>query len=161
MRQHPIGTGPVQIRRVQAQRVHQGDAQPGLLEAGPALSRRHRIHHHQEPVDGDVGLHRRQVRHDVSLQRDDPADEGHQEPDAAGDLRDRRRAASTATCSSTATSRPSTTPICGGRWRWPSTARRSSTSSPKARATSAAVLQPPPDGLWGMPPDMLKELAGL
>ena len=35
---------PLQIRRVQAERVHQGCPQPRLLEAGPALSRRHRIH---------------------------------------------------------------------------------------------------------------------
>ena len=31
---------PVQIRRVQAQRIHQGGEEPGLLEAGAALSRR-------------------------------------------------------------------------------------------------------------------------
>ncbi len=42
---------PLQIRRVQAERGDQGDEKPGLLEAGPALSRRHRIHDHQEPVD--------------------------------------------------------------------------------------------------------------
>ena len=35
---------PVQIRRVQAQRVDQDRPQPGLLEEGPALSRRDRIH---------------------------------------------------------------------------------------------------------------------
>ena len=34
---------PVQIRRIQAEPVDQGRAQPGLLEAGPALSRRHRV----------------------------------------------------------------------------------------------------------------------
>ena len=56
---------PVQIRRVQAERVHQGGAKPGLLEAGPALSRRHRIHDHPEPFDRDPGLRRRQVRHDL------------------------------------------------------------------------------------------------
>ena len=57
---------PVQIRRVQAERVHQARAQPGLLEAGPALSRRHRVHDHPEPLDRDPGLHRRQVRHDLA-----------------------------------------------------------------------------------------------
>ena len=41
---------PVQIRRVQAERVHQGDAQPGLLEDGPALSRRHRVYDHHAIV---------------------------------------------------------------------------------------------------------------
>ena len=41
--------GPVQIRRVQAERGGQDGAQPGLLEAGPALSRRHRMAHHAGP----------------------------------------------------------------------------------------------------------------
>ena len=43
----------VQVRRVQGQRIDQADPQPGLLEEGPALSRRHRVHHHPEPLDRD------------------------------------------------------------------------------------------------------------
>ena len=78
---------PVQIRRVQAERVDPADPQPGLLETGPALSRRHRIYDHPEPLDGAAGLCRRQARHDLSLRGDRPAAEGHQEPGAAGDLR--------------------------------------------------------------------------
>ena len=42
----------VQVRRVQGQRIHQAHPQPGLLEEGPAVSRRHRIHHHHQPLDG-------------------------------------------------------------------------------------------------------------
>src|ERR1700746_2236801 len=49
---------PVQICRIQAERIHQGDAQRGLLETGPALSRRHRVYDHQKPVDRDPGLRR-------------------------------------------------------------------------------------------------------
>ena len=56
---------PVQIRRVQAERIDQADPQPGLLEDGPALSRRHRVHDHPEPLDRDPRLRRRQVRHDL------------------------------------------------------------------------------------------------
>ena len=78
----------LQVRRLQGEPVHQGGAQPGLLEAGPALSRRHRVHHHEERGDGDDGLRLGQVRHDVSLQRDDPDHEGHQAADAVGDVRD-------------------------------------------------------------------------
>src|SRR5438270_199174 len=44
---------PVQICRVQAERAHQGGEEPGLLETGPALSRRHRLDHHQG--SGDAG----------------------------------------------------------------------------------------------------------
>ena len=41
---------PVQARLVQAVRPRQAGAQPGLLEAGPALSRRHRVHHRLQPA---------------------------------------------------------------------------------------------------------------
>ena len=52
MRQHPIGTGPFKFVEFKPNEVHQGHPQPGLLEEGPAISRRHRIYDHQEPVDG-------------------------------------------------------------------------------------------------------------
>ena len=76
----------------------------------------------------DPRLRRRQVRHDLPDRGDDPAAEGRQEPGAAGDLRggadqrqhqpDRQpRRAAVRQCR-----------ICAGRWRWRSTARRSSTS---------------------------------
>ena len=39
----------LQIRRIQAERIHQGGQEPGLLEARPALSRRHRMDDHPEP----------------------------------------------------------------------------------------------------------------
>ena len=48
MRQHPIGTGPFKFVEFKPNEIDQGGAQPGLLEEGPALSRRHRIHDHQE-----------------------------------------------------------------------------------------------------------------
>ena len=59
--------GALQVRRVQGQPGHQGDPQPELLEAGPALSGRHRIHDHHQPLDRDPGFRGRQVRHDLSL----------------------------------------------------------------------------------------------
>src|SRR6266404_7988236 len=46
---------PLQIRRIQAERVHQGDAKRGLLETRPALSRWYSIYDHQEPLDRDIG----------------------------------------------------------------------------------------------------------
>ena len=44
--QHPIGTGPFKFVEFKPNERDQGDAQPGLLEAGPALSRRHRVYDH-------------------------------------------------------------------------------------------------------------------
>ena len=59
--------GAVQFRRIQAEPVDQGDAKPGLLETGPPVSRRHRVHNDSQPLDRDPGLRHRQVRHDLSL----------------------------------------------------------------------------------------------
>ena len=67
MRQHPIGTGPFKFVEFKPQRIHQAGQEHGLLEAGPALSRRHRVDDHPEPRDPDARLYRRQVRHDLSL----------------------------------------------------------------------------------------------
>ena len=78
---------PVQIRRVQAERGGPSGAKPGLLEAGPALSRRHRVAHHQGHRDAKPDLHRRQVRHLLALRHDGSVAGGRQEPGAAGDLR--------------------------------------------------------------------------
>ena len=67
MRQHPIGTGPfkfVEFKPNQSIKVVQ---EPGLLETGPALSRRRRVDDHPQPVDRDPRFYRRQFRHDLSL----------------------------------------------------------------------------------------------
>ena len=83
---------PLQIRRVQAERVDQGDAEPGLLEAGAALSRRHRIYDHPEPVDGNPGLRRRQIRHDISRASSIPLMKDLKEPGPQASARWRRGA---------------------------------------------------------------------
>ena len=78
---------PVQIRLVQAERVDPADPQPRLLEAGTALSRRHRMDDHPQPLDGAAGVCRGQGRHDLSVRGDRTAAEGHREPGARSDLR--------------------------------------------------------------------------
>src|SRR6516165_2092446 len=55
----------VQVRGVQAERVDQDHAKRRLLEEGPPLSRRHRVHHHPQSVDCDSCLRCRQVRNDL------------------------------------------------------------------------------------------------
>src|ERR1700732_5099667 len=87
MRQHPIGTGPFKFVDYKPNQYIKLARNPDYWKAGPALSRRRRIHDHPEPVDSDPRLHRRQVRHDLPLRGDHPAIEGHQDPGAAGDLR--------------------------------------------------------------------------
>ena len=63
----------VQVRLVRAVRARQAGAQHGLLEAGTALSRRHRVHHRHQLTDGAAELPRRPLRHHFPLGGDDPA----------------------------------------------------------------------------------------
>ena len=72
----------VQVRRVQVQPEHQARAQPELLEEGPALSRRHRIHDHHQPLDDAAGLRLGQVRRHLPLRDHRAAGGRRQEPDA-------------------------------------------------------------------------------
>ena len=72
----------LQVRRVQAERRHQGHQEHRLLEEGAALSRRHRVHHRAQPGDGDAELRLRPLRHHLPVGGDDPAPERHQEPAA-------------------------------------------------------------------------------
>ena len=67
MRSHPIGTGPFKFVEFKPNETDHGYEKPGLLESGAALSRRRRIYNHPQPVDGDIGICRRQVRHDLPL----------------------------------------------------------------------------------------------
>src|SRR6516165_3816870 len=50
--------------------------QPGLLEAGPALPRRHRVPYHQESGDPTTGAGQRRYRYDPSIFSDPGAAEG-------------------------------------------------------------------------------------
>src|SRR6516164_1837030 len=77
----------LQICRIQAQPVDQGDAQPGLLETRPPLSRRRRVDDYSKPLDRYARLHGWKFRHDLSLRGHDPDAEGRAQPDARGDLR--------------------------------------------------------------------------
>jgi len=63
----------VQIRRVQPERTYQADSQPAVLEKGPALPRRHRLHDHSRPLDSNAGFRLGEVRHDIPQQPFGPA----------------------------------------------------------------------------------------
>ena len=117
MRQHPIGTGPFKFVEYKPNQDIKLARNPDYWKPGrPYLDG---IEYTIIPNRSTaiLGLYRRQVRHDLPLRGDDPAVEGHQDPGAAGDLRDRhgqrvdRRAGQPRRC------RRSTIPMCGGRWR--------------------------------------------
>src|SRR5438477_5755357 len=85
----PDRYGPFQIRRIQAKRVDQADPQHRLLEAGPTLSRRHRIYDHPQRLYMDTGPRRPPIRSYRTRLRADIAVEGDQEPSAGDELRNR------------------------------------------------------------------------
>ena len=118
----------VQVRRVQGQRIDQAHPQSGLLEEGPAASRRHRVHHHPEPFDRDPGVCRRQVRHDVPDRGIDPAAQGRQGAGAERDLRGRADQRQHQHHRQLVRRRRSTIWTFAARWRWRSIARPSSRS---------------------------------
>ena len=89
MRQHPIGTGPFKFVEFKPNESIKLVRNPDYWKTGAALSRRHRIHDHPEPLDRDPRLHRRQVRPDLSLRGHDPGAEGRQSASAAGGVRSR------------------------------------------------------------------------
>ena len=129
---------PVQVRRVQGQRIDQAHQEPRLLQEGPAASRRHRIHHHYQPFDGHSRLCLGQVRHDVPDRGVDPAAEGRQDRRRRTRFAWSNRSTSRPTSSSTRPLRRSTISIFAARWRWRSIARPSSRSCSKDRRISAA-----------------------
>ena len=64
MRQHPIGTGPFKFGEFKPNESIKDNQKPSLLERGPALTRRDRVHDHTEHIDAGVGFHRREVQLD-------------------------------------------------------------------------------------------------
>jgi len=55
MRQHPIAPGAFKFSRIQPTNQSK-PSERGLLETGPAVSRRDRIHDRPEPLDRDPRL---------------------------------------------------------------------------------------------------------
>ena len=134
----PIGTGPFKFVEFKPNESIKVVAQPGLLEEGPALSRRDRIYVHRQPLDRDPGLRRRQFRplcpgHPVAA-----ADEAAEDAGAAGGVRDgavEHPAPDARQSRQAAVRQRRAAPRDGAD---ASTARPSSTSSATARARSAA-----------------------
>ena len=159
MRTKPVGTGPfkfVEFKQNEGIKIAQ---ESRLLEEGPALSRRHRVHHRAQPLDGDPELRLGPLRHHLPLGGDDPAAQGHQEP------------VPNAVCE--VTSMNNSTNLIVNRDAPPF-------DNPELRkalvlaldrkafidilnqgnAEVGGTMQPPKDGVWGLPADQLASVPG-
>ena len=160
MRTHPIGTGPFKFVEFKQNESIKLTQERELLEEGPAVSRRHRIHHHLEPGDGGARLRRRQGRHDLPDRDDGGADRRHQEAGSDRDLRDQADQRRPPISSSTARTRRSTISNCAKRWRWRIDRKAFIDIIFQGQADAGGTMLPGPEGVWGMPPDMLKTIPG-
>jgi peptide/nickel transport system substrate-binding protein len=94
MRRKPVGTGPFKLAEFKMNEGIKLVKNPDYWKKGPALSRRHRVHHHARPLDAHAVLHRRQVRHDLPVRRHGAAAQEHPARRAQGALhhaRERRQ----------------------------------------------------------------------
>ena len=109
---------PVQICRIQAERGDQGRCETRITgsRAGP-ISTASSGTIIPDIATRNPGLHRRQVRHRLALRPDGAAAERCEEPGAAGGLRADLDECQPQPDRQPRASRPSTTPICAGRWR--------------------------------------------
>ena len=74
MRRRPIGTGPFKFVSFDFEPVDQARQEPGLLEARPAVSRRHRDEHHRQPLDARPRVRGQGVRPDLRCRHHGAAD---------------------------------------------------------------------------------------
>src|SRR6266481_2214611 len=150
---------PVQIRRVQAERAYQSGTQFGLLEKWKALPRRDRIYCDPESVDCDPLIYRRQVRHDIPVRGDGASTERCQEPSAASDLR-----AGPANAHANLIINRDAPPFDDPQMRRALALALDRKAFidilTEGQGDVGGAMQPPPEGVWGLPPDMLKNLPG-
>ena len=159
MRTKPVGTGPFKFVEFKANEFDQAGEEPRLLEEGPALSRRHRVHHHHQPLDRDPRFRRRQVRHDVPDAYHDPTAEGCEIPGAKRRLHGRAHQRSTnIIVNSTA---PPFDNIDIRRAMALALDRKSFISIMfEGQGDAGGTMLPAPAGLWAMPKEMLESIPG-
>ena len=160
MRLQPIGTGPFKFVEFKPNESIKVVRNPDYWKTGPALSRRDRIHVHGQPLDRDPGLCRRQFRPVCAGHPVAPTDEAAQGTGAA--MRSARwcRGTSRASCSSTATSRPSTIPNCAAPMALTLDRKAFIDIISDGEGSIGGAMMPPPAGSWGMPPEVLQTLPG-
>ena len=158
MRQHPIGTGPFKFVEFKPNERITADAQPGLLENGPALSRRHRVYDHPRTCRPRTSPS--SPGSSIGSPTRDPAAEGRQEPGARGDLRgDAGRISRNLIINRDAP--PFDNPDLRRAMALSLDRKAFIDIISEGQGDIGGVMQPPPEGVWGMPPDDPEDAAGL
>ena len=157
----PIGTGPFKFVEFKPNELIKVDAKPGLLEAGPALSRRHRIHDHSRTC-------RRAILAFVAGKFDMTSPYGVTIPL----LKDIKSQAPQAICELTPTNVSRNLIVNRDKPPFDNPELRRAMALTLDRKAFIDILTegkgdiggamlPPPEGFWGMPPEMLQDPAGL
>ena len=145
------------IRRIQAEPVDHVGPQSGLLETGAALSRRDRIPDHQRCIDAAPFLHRRQGGrlfrgHDAAIEgREDTVPQAICDTTTECQPQPARQPGRAALQQCRVASGDVADPRPPGIYR----------HHRRRAGTIGGVMQPPPEGVWGMPAYALQNAAGI
>ena len=159
MRTHPIGTGPFKFVEFKAERIRSSSPQSRLLEKGtPYLDG---IEYTIIPNRSTAILAFVAGKFDMTFPTEVTIpllkDVKAQAPKAICERAPNNVSTNLIVNRDIAAVRQS--PISARQWRSRSTARRSSTSCSRASRHRRRML-PPPDGIWGMPQEMLETIPG-
>src|SRR6202035_3006519 len=150
---------PLQIRRIQAQRIHPAGEEHRLLEARTALSQRDRMDDYPKPVDAGARIYRRQVRHDLPLRSHGPDGARHRSPGTQ------------AICEVTPTpvainmlvnrdAPPFNDPEIRRAMQLTIDRKAFLDIMAEGQGDIGGAMQPGPAGLWGLPPEIMMTLPG-
>ena len=114
-----------------------------------------------EPLDAHARLRRRRVRHDVRDRRDHPAAQGRQGAGAEGRLRAGADLRLDQSHRQSATAPPFNDPKIRKAMALTLDRKAFIDILSEGKANIGGVMLPPPEGVWGMPPDDAADAAGL
>ena len=155
MRSHPIGTGPFKFVEYKPNEYIKVTRNPDYWKPGRPYLDGIEYTIIRRPVDGDLGLHRRQVRHDFPYSVTIPL------------MKDVKRQMPQAVCEITPGTRqphllinrdmpPFDNPDLRRAMALTLDRQAFIDILAQGQGDIGGVMQPPPGGLWGMPPEMLK-----
>ena len=159
MRLHPIGTGPFKFVEFKTNEYIRLEKNPDYWKKGrpylDGIDSRHRA----EPLDGDPRLHRRPVRHDMARYRHGAAVEGREEPVAERECILRTSNATTNLLVNRDMP-PFNNPDLRKAMALALDRKAFNQIINEGEGKIGGAMLPPPEGIWGMPEEMLRTIPG-